>query len=195
MLTAGERTAMSQAIVDVVVNGESHSVSVQPQWTLQYVLTERLGLTGTKEFCGEGACGACTVIIEGRPVLSCMILAVECAGKRVETIEGISTANHPLVEAYVKHSCMQCGFCTPGFIVTAKALLDRNPEPTVDEIKEAMAGNLCRCGTYPAHIKAIQEAAAVIRGLVETDGVAATGGPIHAGAPQAAPTQGGGDRG
>jgi aerobic-type carbon monoxide dehydrogenase small subunit (CoxS/CutS family) len=159
------------------------------------VLAERLGLTGTKEFCGEGACGACTVIIEGRPVLSCMILAVECAGKRVETIEGISKANHPLVEAYVKHSCMQCGFCTPGFIVTAKALLDRNPEPTVDEIKEAMAGNLCRCGTYPAHIKAIQEAAAVIRGLVETDGVAATGGPIHAGAPPAATTQGGGDRG
>jgi aerobic-type carbon monoxide dehydrogenase small subunit (CoxS/CutS family) len=93
-----------------------------------------------------------------------MILAIECVGKSIETIEGISRANHPLIEAYVKHSCMQCGFCTPGFIVTAKALLDRNPDPTEAEIKEAMVGNLCRCGTYPAHLKAIREAAAVLRG-------------------------------
>ncbi len=195
MLIAGERTAVVEATVDLMVNGESYTVPVQPQWTLQYVLAEILGLTGTKEFCGEGACGACTVIIEGRPVLSCMILAIECAGKSVETIEGISKANHPLIEAYVKHSCMQCGFCTPGFIVTAKALLDRNPDPTVDEIKEAMVGNLCRCGTYPAHIKAIQEAAAVLRGLVETGGVPATASPTGAGAPVAASMKGGGERG
>ena len=150
---------VSEATVELVVNGESYAVPVQPQWTLQYVLTERLGLTGTKEFCGEGACGACTVIMDGRPVLSCMMLAIECAGRSIETIEGITRANHPLIEAYVKYSCMQCGFCTPGFVVTAKALLDRNPDPTVDEIKEAMVGNLCRCGTYPRHVIAVREVA------------------------------------
>jgi len=168
MLEVHEKNAVSgvvsEATVKLVVNGESYAVPVQPQWTLQYVLAERLGLTGTKEFCGEGACGACTVIMDGRPVLSCMMLAIECAGRSIETIEGITRANHPLIEAYVKYSCMQCGFCTPGFVVTAKALLDRNPDPTVHEIKEAMVGNLCRCGTYPQHIKAILEAAAVLKG-------------------------------
>ena len=146
------------------MNGESHRVPVQPQWTLQYVLTEKLGLTGTKEFCGEGRLRRLQRH-HGRQAGALL----HDAGHRVrrpaiETIEGIARANHPLIDAYVKYSCMQCGFCTPGFVVTAKALLDRNPDPTVDEIKEAMVGNLCRCGTYPAHIKAIQEAAAVLRG-------------------------------
>ncbi len=159
--------AVPESPLTLLVNGESYRVSVQPQWTLQYVLAEKLGLTGTKEFCGEGACGACSVIMDGRPVLSCMMLAIECGGRTIETIEGIARAGHPLIEAYIKHSCMQCGFCTPGFVVTAKALLDRNQDPTIDEIKEAMVGNLCRCGTYPAHIKAIQEAAGILRGLVE----------------------------
>jgi aerobic-type carbon monoxide dehydrogenase small subunit (CoxS/CutS family) len=167
MATVQEEKPVSEATVTLLVNGESYRVSVQPQWTLQYVLAEKLGLTGTKEFCGEGACGACSVIMDGRPVLSCMMLAIECGGRPLETIEGIARAGHPLIEAYIKHSCMQCGFCTPGFVVTAKALLDRNQDPSVDEIKEAMVGNLCRCGTYPAHIKAIQEAAAILRGLVE----------------------------
>ena len=167
MAIAQEKQIVSEATVGLLVNGERYSVAVQPQWTLQYVLAEKLGLTGTKVFCGEGACGACSVIIDGRPVLSCMMLAIECAGRPIETIEGIARANHPLIEAYIKHSCMQCGFCTPGFVVTAKALLDRNQDPMVDEIKEAMVGNLCRCGTYPAHIKAIQEAAAVLRSAAE----------------------------
>jgi aerobic-type carbon monoxide dehydrogenase small subunit (CoxS/CutS family) len=171
MATAEGKTGVAGAVfestVTLLVNGESYRVSVQPQWTLQYVLAEELGLTGTKEFCGEGACGACTVIMEGRPVLSCMTLAIECGGRPIETIEGIARSNHPLIEAYIKHSCMQCGFCTPGFVVTAKALLDRNQNPSLDDIKEAMVGNLCRCGTYPAHIKAIQEAAAVLRGELE----------------------------
>jgi len=157
-------TAVAEATVRFLVNGEVHLIPVEPQWTLQYVLMEKLGLSGTKEFCGEGACGACTVIMEGRPVLSCMMLAIECGGKEIETVEGIAKANHPLIDAYIKHSCMQCGFCTPGFVVTAKALLDRNQNPTLEEIKEAMVGNLCRCGTYPAHIRAIMEAAAVLRG-------------------------------
>jgi aerobic-type carbon monoxide dehydrogenase small subunit (CoxS/CutS family) len=102
--------------------------------------------------------------MEGRPVLSCLTLAIECDHKTIETIEGIAKANHPLIEAYVKHSCMQCGYCTPGFVVTAKALLDNNPHPTENEVKEALAGNLCRCGTYPQHIKAVLEAASNLQG-------------------------------
>lgn len=155
---------LSAGIVHLIVNGDSYHVNVQPNWTLQYVLHHELGLTGTKEFCGEGACGACAVIVEGRPILSCMTLAIECHDKTIETIEGIARAKHPLIEAYINHSCMQCGFCTPGFIVTAKALLDRNPHPTVEEIQEALAGNLCRCGTYPQHIKAVLEAASKLHG-------------------------------
>ncbi|MFH1833628.1 MAG: (2Fe-2S)-binding protein, partial [bacterium] len=132
--------------VTLTVNAEVHAIEVSPPQTLQYVLHERLGLLGVKEFCDRGACGACTVILDGNPVLSCMILAIQCHGAIVETVEGIAASNHPLVEAYVKHSCMQCGFCTPGFIVTAKALLDRNPDPSESQVKEALAGNLCRCG-------------------------------------------------
>ena len=166
--------AVSLDVIGLMVNEEPYHVPVEPRWTLQYVLADRLGLTGTKEFCAEGACGACSVILDGRPVLSCMVLAIECDGATIETIEGIARAKHPLIDAYVKYSCMQCGFCTPGFVVTAKALLDRNPDPTLDEIKEAMVGNLCRCGTYPAHLRAITEAAAVLRGVVvAADGPAA----------------------
>ena len=150
--------------VSLVVNGDIYKLMIQSDWTLQYVLHDKLGLIGTKALCSEGACGACTVIVNGRPILSCVTLAIECGSKSIETIEGISRANHPLIEAYVKYSCMQCGYCTPGFIVTAKALLDRNPNPTEDEVKEALAGNLCRCGTYPQHIKAVLEAASKLRG-------------------------------
>ncbi len=154
----------SGKVIHFVVNGDAYSITVQSNWTLQYVLQHELGLTGTKEFCAEGACGACAVIINGRAILSCMTLAIECDSKSIETIEGIARAKHPLIEAYIKYSCMQCGFCTPGFIVTAKALLDRNPDPTVDEVKEALAGNLCRCGTYPQHVKAVMETASTLRG-------------------------------
>ncbi len=158
MSQADKKVPISEAEINLVVNGELHKVGVQSNWTLQYVLHDELGLTGTKEFCDQGACGACAVILDGRSVLSCMTLAIECDGKTIETVEGIARARHPLIEAYVKHSCMQCGYCTPGFIVTAKALLDKNPNPTEDEVKEALAGNLCRCGTYPQHIKAVLEA-------------------------------------
>ena len=164
MLQLENKDPALEEMVNLEVNGVSYNLKVQPQWTLQYVLQDRLGLTGTKEFCAEGACGACAVIMEGRAVLSCMTLALECDNKTIETIEGIAQANHPLIEAYIKYSCMQCGFCTPGFIVTAKALLDRNPDPTEDEVKEALVGNLCRCGTYPQHIKAVLEAARILRG-------------------------------
>jgi len=163
-LKPDKKVPVSEDEINFSVNGDSYKVRVQSNWTLQYVLHDKLGLTGTKEFCNEGACGACAVIMDGRPVLSCMMLAIECDGKNIETAEGIARANHPLIEAYVKHSCMQCGFCTPGFVVTAKALLDRNPDPTEEEIKEALAGNLCRCGTYPQHPKAMLEAAKKLQG-------------------------------
>lgn len=192
MSTAEEARVVSLDAITLVVNGEVHQPAVEPQWTLQYVLMEKLGLTGTKEFCAEGACGACSVIVDGRPVLSCMLLAIECDGTAIETIEGIAKANHPLIDAYVKHSCMQCGFCTPGFVVTAKALLDRNPDPTLDEIKEAMVGNLCRCGTYPAHIRAITEAATVLRGVVAAGAQGAQGAPGAPGAAAPAAVAGGG---
>jgi len=113
--------------------------------------------------CDRGACGSCTVIMNGRPILSCMTLAIECNSKQIETVEGIAAVNHPLIEEYVKHHCMQCGYCTPGFVVTAKALLDRTLNPTEEEIREALGGNLCRCGTYPQHPKAILEAAKLLR--------------------------------
>ena len=164
MLELEKIVSVDTDTITLIVNGESHELRAQSQWTLQYVLQELLGLTGTKAFCMEGACGACAVIVDGRSILSCMTLAVECNHKTIETIEGIAKAKHPLIEAYIKHSCMQCGYCTPGFIVTAKALLDRNPNPTSEEVKEALAGNLCRCGTYPQHIKAVLEAAKNLRG-------------------------------
>lgn len=159
-----ETNRIPQEEINIWVNGDAYKINVQHNWTLQYVIQHVLGLTGTKEFCNEGACGACAVIIDKKAVLSCMTLAVECNNKSIETIEGITKAKHPLIEAYVKYSCMQCGFCTPGFIVTAKALLDRNPNPTKREIREALAGNVCRCGTYPQHIKAVLEAASQLRG-------------------------------
>ena len=146
-------------VVTLTVNGRVHELKVQPEWTLYQVIHEKLGLTGVKMFCDRGACGSCTVIMDGRPILSCMTLAIECDGKSIETAEGIAEAGHPLIESYVNHHAMQCGYCTPGFITTAKALLDRNPEPNEQEIMEALAGNLCRCGTYPQHPKAVLEAA------------------------------------
>ena len=154
-----KKVPISEEEINFVVNGDLYEVRVQSNWTLQYVLHDELGLTGTKKLCDQGACGACAVILDGRLVLSCMTLAIECDGTTIETVEGIARASHPLIEAYVKHSCMQCGYCTPGFIVTAKALLDKNPNPTEEEVKEALAGNLCRCGTYPRHTIAVLEAA------------------------------------
>ena len=152
-----------EGLIRLTVNGEAYKLQVEPNWTLYYLLHDKMGLTGVKMFCDRGACGSCTVIMDGRPILSCMTLAIECDGKTIETVEGIAAANHPLIDTYVKHHCMQCGYCTPGFVVTAKALLDRNPNPTEGEVKEALAGNLCRCGTYPQHLKAVLEAAENLR--------------------------------
>jgi xanthine dehydrogenase YagT iron-sulfur-binding subunit len=146
------------------VNGKSCRLIIEPYLTLKQVLQFHLGLTGAKEMCDRGVCGSCTVIMDGRPVLSCNILAAECEGKRIETVEGIAVISKwkPLIDAYCKWDAMQCGYCTPGFLVAAKALLDRNPHPTDEEINEALSGNICICGTYPRHSQAIREAVKVI---------------------------------
>ncbi len=149
--------------ISVRVNGQIHELKVEPEWTLYQVIHDRLGLTGVKMFCDRGACGSCTVIIDGRPILSCMTLAIECDGKVIETAEGIAEAHYPLIETYIKHHAMQCGYCTPGFVTTAKALLDRNPDPTEEEVMEALGGNLCRCGTYPQHTKAVLDAVEILK--------------------------------
>jgi aerobic carbon-monoxide dehydrogenase small subunit len=165
MINITKTQAATIRTLNLTVNGREHVIQVEPNWPLRDVLRQKLGLTSIKDFCnGYGACGSCTVIMNGRPVLSCMILAVECEGSVIETVEGISDAKHPLIEAYIMNWAAQCGYCTPGFIVTAKALLDHNQNPTVDEIKEALSGNLCRCGSYPVHIKAVQDAARILRG-------------------------------
>jgi aerobic-type carbon monoxide dehydrogenase small subunit (CoxS/CutS family) len=152
------------SLIKLKVNGKEHNIQVAPNATLRDILRKKLGITSVKDMCGGvGACGSCTVIMNGRPVLSCSTLAAECNGAIIETAEGLADAKHPLVEAYVMNWTAQCGYCTPGFIVTAKALLDHNTDPTVDEIKEALSGNICRCGNYFVHIKAIQEAAQKLR--------------------------------
>ncbi len=148
-----------EGMIKLTINRQKYEIRVEPKWTLYYLLHDKLGLIGSKLFCDRGACGACTVIMDGRAILSCMTLAIECDGKNIETIEGVADAGHPLIESYVNHHAMQCGYCTPGFVVTAKALLDKNGNPTEAEVKEALAGNLCRCGTYPQHPKAVLEAA------------------------------------
>ncbi len=148
------------------VNGKDYEVLVEPHWTLQRTLQFKLGLTGAKQMCDRGVCGSCTVIIDGRAVLSCTTLAVECAGKSIETVEGIA-ANpkwNALIQSYCKWDAMQCGYCTPGFVVSAKPLLDKNPSPTESDCKQALAGNICCCGTYPRHPTAIMEAAQVMKG-------------------------------
>jgi len=155
-----------RSIITLIINEHEYILKVEPNWTLEYVLREKLRLTGCKTFCKGGACGSCTIILNGRPILSCMLLAVECDNKQIETIEGIANMHHPLINAYADNECAQCGYCTPGFVVTAKALLDRNPNPSPDDIKRALAGNLCRCGTYPQHVPAVLEAAKIKRGEV-----------------------------
>jgi len=149
--------------IRLTINKCEYNLRVEPNWTLYYLVHDVLGFTGSKQFCDRGACGSCTMIVDGKPVLSCMMLAIECDGKAVETVEGIASEGHPLIESYIKHHALQCGYCTPGFIVSSKALLDRNTNPSDDEIIEALGGNLCRCGTYPQHLIAIKEAAAKLR--------------------------------
>ena len=144
-------------IIMLKVNDEFYEVAVEPHRTLLEVLRESLGLTGTKKGCDEGECGACTVLIDGEAVLSCLVLAVEAQGRSITTIEGLARNGqlHPLQQALIDHGAIQCGFCTPGQILSAKALLDRSPRPTEAEVRQAMAGNLCRCTGYVKIVAAI----------------------------------------
>lgn len=147
--------------IELSVNGEARSVLVQDSWTLLYVLRDKMGLFGTKHGCGTGECGACTVLLNGKAVNSCLTLAVECVGATVTTIEGLATADelHPIQTAFIEQHAMQCGFCTPGMILSTLGLLGRNPNPTESEIIHELEGNLCRCGSYPNIVKAVRQAA------------------------------------
>ena len=147
--------------INLTVNNQPYRLSVLPWRTLLEVIREDLGLTGTKEGCGLGECGACTVLMDGRAVNSCLVLATEADGKQITTIEGLASGDklHPIQQAFVDHGGLQCGFCTPGMIMLAKALLDENPTPTEEEIKQGIAGNLCRCTGYAKIIESIKAAA------------------------------------
>jgi len=152
----------------LTVNGEEYEVRIGLRDTLADTLREKLGLTGTKTICNEGECGSCTVLIDGKPVLSCLTLAIECEGKDILTIEGLAEPVtgelHPIQKAFLERSGMQCGMCTPGMILTAKALLDDNPSPNEDEVREALAGNICRCGNYKRITECVLAAASMIQG-------------------------------
>ncbi|HUJ70092.1 MAG TPA: (2Fe-2S)-binding protein [Syntrophorhabdales bacterium] len=156
---------MKQDIV-LKVNGKNFHVNVETQRTLVEVLRETLGFTGTKKACNEGECGACTVLMDGRPVASCLVLAVAAQGKEIVTIEGLSQGEklHPVQEAFVKHAAIQCGFCTPGMVMAAAGYLAENPDPTTEEVRKAISGNLCRCTGYQQIVDAVMAAASAMKG-------------------------------
>lgn len=156
---------MTKQIAAFTVNGAEREAIIEPHMLLIDVLRDQFALTGTKYACGSGDCGACTVLLDGKPSLSCLTLAVTAIGKNILTIEGLAEGPelHPLQQAFVDEGAIQCGFCTPGTILSAKSLLDENPDPSLDEIRHALAGNLCRCTGYVAIFNAVQAAAAAMK--------------------------------
>jgi aerobic carbon-monoxide dehydrogenase small subunit len=152
--------------VSTTVNGDRLDFVCEPDETLLDCLRDRLGLTGVKEGCGTGDCGACSVILDGRLVCSCLVLGVEASNREIETVEGLADGDHlhPLQRKFLEHAALQCGICTPGFLMAAKALLDRNPSPTEEEIRFGLAGNLCRCTGYDKIVRAVQDAAKELQG-------------------------------
>jgi carbon-monoxide dehydrogenase small subunit len=157
---------MSAVLVPTTINGDTVEFACQPDETLLDVLRNRLGLTGAKEGCGTGDCGACSVIVDGRLVCSCLVLGAEMDGKSLETIEGMAEGEklHPLQRQFIDHAALQCGICTPGFLIAARALLNKNKNPTEEEIRFGLAGNLCRCTGYDKIVRAVQDAAREMRG-------------------------------
>ena len=155
---------MAKVQVSTQINGETHEYLCEPQESLLQTLRDTLGMTGTKEGCATGDCGACSVLLDGRLVCACLVLGVEAQNKQITTIEGIAEESglHLLQEKFLEHAALQCGVCTPGFIVAAKALLDKNPDPTETEIRYWLAGNLCRCTGYDKIIRAVQDTAATL---------------------------------
>lgn len=154
------KPAARAQVIELRVNGERHEVTVRPRHMLAEVLREKIGLTGTKHGCEQGTCGACTVLLDGRPVLSCMTLALECDGADVRTVEGLAQGEtlSPVQQAFLDQWAVQCGFCTPGMLMSITALLEKNPKPTTAEIKKALEGNLCRCTGYNAIVAAVRQA-------------------------------------
>ncbi len=152
---------MAEQMVKFMVNGRSYEIPIEPHMTLVEVLRDKLDITGTKLSCGAGECGACTVLIDGKPALSCLTLAMTAREKNILTIEGLAEGGnlHPIQKAFIDHGAIQCGFCTPGMILATKALLDENPNPNREEVKKALAGNLCRCTGYVKIVDAVLAAA------------------------------------
>ena len=157
---------MSGIAVSATINGDDVEFLCQSEETLLDVLRDHLGLTGAKEGCGTGDCGACSVIVDGRLVCACLVLGAEAEGRRIETVEGMAIGDklHPLQEKFLEYGALQCGFCTPGFLMAAKNLLARNPDPTEKEIRFGLAGNLCRCTGYDKIVRAVRDAASVMKG-------------------------------
>lgn len=153
-------------LVTTTINGDRVEFACEPNEPLLDVLRNRLGLSGAKEGCGTGDCGACSVQVDGRVVCSCLVLGVEAEGREIETVEGLAhgTELHPLQSKFLEHAALQCGVCTPGFLMAAKALLEKNPDPSEEEIRFGLAGNLCRCTGYDKIVRAVQDAAKVMRG-------------------------------
>lgn len=158
---AGPPPAVREGWIQLTVNDKTHRLKVKSHWTLLEVLRKDLGLTGTKKFCDRGSCGACTVVMDGKAVYACTLLAVEADKKKILTIEGLLKGGklHPIQEAFLEHDGVQCGFCTSGQIMSVKALLDKNPRPTREEIMEGLSGNVCRCSAYPKILKSAIAAA------------------------------------
>lgn len=156
---------MAKQIINLTVNGRPYELLIEPNTTLVDLLRDELDLTGTKCNCRAGECGACTVLIDGKPALSCLTLAVSAHDKNILTIEGLADGNrlHPIQQAFVDYGAIQCGFCTPGMILTTKALLDENPNPTQEEVKLALSGNLCLCAGYVKIVEAVMAAAEAMR--------------------------------
>ena len=156
----------------LVVNGRTHDLDLDSYRFLADVLRDDLGLFGVRVSCHEGECGSCTVLVDGLQVTSCLMLAGQAAGRAIETIEGLGTSEslHPIQQAFIDEQAFQCAFCTPGFIVSAKALLEEHPDPTEDQVAAAMSGNICRCGSYPYVVRAVLDAARRLRAGTVTDG-------------------------
>ncbi len=153
-------------LVSTTINGDHVEFACEPDETLLDALRNRVGLTGVKEGCGTGDCGACSILIDGRLVCSCLVLGVEAEGSEIETVEGMADGAtlHPLQQKFLEHAALQCGVCTPGFLIAAKALLEKNPDPSEEEIRFGLAGNLCRCTGYDKIVRAVQDAAKEMRG-------------------------------
>lgn len=170
-----EREAQGQTPANVIsgetaitlhINGKPHKTTVEPRMTLLDTMRNQLDLTAAKRVCDRGTCGACTVIVDNKAMYSCTVLAIDVQGKQIQTLEGIAQGRnpHPIVHAFVENDAQQCGYCTPGFVVASKAFLDKNPNPTFDQVKEGLGGNLCRCGTYVGIRKAVLDAAKQLKG-------------------------------